>query len=309
MKFSPLSIRPGEKVQSLDKLHFCFNLLILVMRFIGERFRRESREAAITELREKLFGPAKGLTGERWFARPLDGKEMRKWYFPSKYAMQDFRVDDYFDMQAERFKARPVHPSIKAFSDTVARVLKNKDKIKHLFESIDHETLLKSGPLQDLFSIYSIVNNESICNDMMTEEQGQSEVAFLLESLRELSGNNKALQVSRKINEEQLGWKEARRLVLDEMKQCERKDDLSVGMDVSDQFINDEDKEFLGRRHRFIDPLHRRKRLKWMERLLASKHSAQELKHHLYYKTQPDKRDVYPTNMGPATIKWPSPHQ
>ena len=236
------------------------------------------------------------MSGERWFARPLDGKLLRQWYFPSKYGFQNFKMEEYIEMQAERFKDRPVHPSVKLFSDTLTRVAQESVKIGEFLEKNKGD---KS--LDDLKAIYDMVVEED------KEVRDEDEIAFLLETLRAHAGAEKAIQIASKLNNELISLVEARRLILDCLKQENGKGMVGsggFGVDYSES-----EKKILGRRHRFVDPLQRRRRLKWMERLLQGKHSAQELKHGSHYKTHPDQQEIYPTNMGPVTIKWPSPYQ
>jgi hypothetical protein len=63
---------------------------------------------------------------------------------------------------------------------------------------------------------------------------------------------------------------------------------------------------FVNRRHRFVDPLFRRRRLKWMERFLAGMNSAKEIKYNRHFTRQPDLQPKWPSNLGSVTVKWPN---
>jgi len=67
-------------------------------------------------------------------------------------------------------------------------------------------------------------------------------------------------------------------------------------------------RRYLARRHRFIDPMYRRRRLKWIERTMAEKNKETEVKFNSYYTTHPDDQVDWPTNKGSVTVVWPSPY-
>jgi hypothetical protein len=285
------------------------------MRFVAKRFVRESKQAEVEQLRERIFGPHRGLPGERWFARPLDGKTMRQWYFPSKYSFQNFRLDEYFEMQNERFAPRPVHPAVTQYASTVQRIVQHRDTIERFLADASDEQFQMNPVLRDLRDLHSLLFLSSpAAEEEQTEvaiiADQQDELTFLLETLRAHSGARSATSLAQKIHEEGLSFSAARKAIFEELKNVssgiERPADQKVDMTAN---FSEEQKKQLTKRYRFIDPLYRRRRVKWMERLLTQKHSAQELKHHSYYKTHPDQIDTFPTNMGPATIKWPSPYQ
>jgi len=67
-------------------------------------------------------------------------------------------------------------------------------------------------------------------------------------------------------------------------------------------------RKYLERRHRFIDPMFRRRRLKWLERQMAGKNKETEVKFNTYYATHPDQHKEWPTNKGSVTVTYPSPY-
>jgi len=64
----------------------------------------------------------------------------------------------------------------------------------------------------------------------------------------------------------------------------------------------------LARRHRFVDPMFRRRRLKWLERQVAAKNKEREVKYNPYMVEHPDQKKEWPSNKGSVTITWPSPY-
>ena len=87
-------------------------------------FIDESQLIEVARARERIFGPQGSLLGDRYFRKDLEGRKLMQWYFPSKYGLSDFRVDDYAEMQAERLAPRQVHPAISAFTGTLRNVSK-----------------------------------------------------------------------------------------------------------------------------------------------------------------------------------------
>jgi len=64
----------------------------------------------------------------------------------------------------------------------------------------------------------------------------------------------------------------------------------------------------LKRRHRFVDPMFRRRRLKWLERQMVGRNKPTEVKFNTYYATHPDDQTEWPTNKGSVTVVFPSPY-
>merc|ERR550534_697459 len=59
-------------------------------------------------------------------------------------------------------------------------------------------------------------------------------------------------------------------------------------------------------RNRFIDPMYRRRRLKYLERMQKGKNKDKEVKYNTYYMKHPDVHPMWPTNKGSVTVQWPS---
>lgn len=67
-------------------------------------------------------------------------------------------------------------------------------------------------------------------------------------------------------------------------------------------------RNYLSRRHRFIDPMYRRRRLKWLERQMSDLNREKDVKFSSYYAPHPDDTPEWPTNKGSTTVVWPSPY-
>jgi len=70
---------------------------------------REWKEEQIAIGQERIFGPQGNMPGDRQLRKKLEGRKLMRWYFPSKYNLQDFKNQDYFEMHQERFAPRVKH--------------------------------------------------------------------------------------------------------------------------------------------------------------------------------------------------------
>lgn len=331
---------------------------------------REIRDAQVAGARERVFGPQKDMPGDRYFKKPLEGREIGRWYFPSKYSMQDFRVDEYFEMQAERLAPRKVHQSIHAVQQMLEDVSKRREQLQRFFGQIDEKTFRDNPSLQDLYGLYRMVDEERALKfeppaHVFSEHapwQVQSP-GLIMHELQEKLGRAEAVKVTDRI----MRMQSMDDVEADLRKLCKTHHivpnilGMSVQLDwdaevhyvashtpaervganaASDVFqdthpqkagaklelhfeprrapvravpsavkVTDPGaKAYLARRHRFIDPMYRRRRLKWLERQKAKKNNETEVKFNDYYATHPDNHKVWPTNKGSVTVVWPSPY-
>jgi len=224
------------------------------MRYVVPRDARILASARVKEARQILFGHEQGLPGERWLARPLVSRDMLQWYFPSKYGLQEFRLSEYYQMQAERFAKRPTLPWVGRFSNLSAKMTNGEN-----FEKIDK--FLRNPPPQypnhvvdDFRAMFELVRLGDVTTRLL-------QVASIQPTMGDsASGQEKA---------------------------------------VAPSSITD-------KRHRFVDPLFRRRRLKWMERFLAGMNNSKEIKYNRHFTRHPDEQKKWPTNMGSVTVKWPN---
>lgn len=84
-----------------------------------------------------------------------------RWYFPSKYNMQDFRIDEYFEMQAERFAEREPHRSMPALQEMLEKVSQHREELRAFFEKVDAPTLGNNPTLRDLYGMLQLVEPNS----------------------------------------------------------------------------------------------------------------------------------------------------
>lgn len=68
----------------------------------------------VNSLKLQLFGYAKGFPGESAWLKPLEGRELMNWHWPSKHKIPSFHVDQYFAMQVLRSYIESVHISCSA---------------------------------------------------------------------------------------------------------------------------------------------------------------------------------------------------
>ncbi|CDJ37315.1 hypothetical protein ETH_00032930 [Eimeria tenella] len=101
-------------------------------------------------LQQQLFGFAKGLPGESAWLKPLKGKEMKEYYWPSKYDLPSFSVQQYFEMQALRYAPKQTHPSLLGLSRLLLLMTQKQQQIKKLLQQLDAELLAENPTLQDL---------------------------------------------------------------------------------------------------------------------------------------------------------------
>lgn len=219
------------------------------MRYSSPGNVRQIAQAKVDAVRSLLFGPHAGLPGERWLARPLVARDMLNWYFPSKYGFQEFRLNEYFAMQAERYRKREEPAWTASLRETLSVVEEKKTEIRKFLDSVSEADMRANGTLMDLKSML----------DMLEKDRGVFAV---------------------------IGGEETR-------------DSESVNETISRKVPKD-------KRHRFIDPLFRRRRLKWMERFMAGMNNSKEIKYNRHFTRHPDTQKHWPTNLGSVTVRWPN---
>jgi hypothetical protein len=360
------------------------------------------KEAQINAAKDRVFGPQRNMPGDRFIRRRLEGQELKQMYFPSRFSLQDFRVDEYFEMQAERFAPREVHASIPQLESTLKRIAKNRTKVKDFFETKvkvhtpeGRQTLQENPTLQDLHGLLRHLDawpqlcalgsshpdlatkdleepplrltpksslssrpgsgstDSSQAQTDPSEDSNRRELAMLATQLRDamprgdwmkLEAQMLQLKSAEEVQELLLAAKQQREIVPeykslslvmeDEEVQTDKpafaSKRLSSVLAKTTKGQGDEQKRtqgqekgeatidrylagqgtittYLKRRHRFIEPMYRRRRLKWLEKMQANRIKAKDLQLNDYWPVHPDKKEKWPTNMGSVTIKWPSP--
>ncbi|KAF4655623.1 hypothetical protein FOL46_008185 [Perkinsus olseni] len=132
------------------------------MRWSGAAVKhlRGVKQQHVQEMQDRLWGPMKGMPGERWFLKPLEGPKYAEWYFPSKYNVPEFKVGDYFEMQAERYRKK-THPAMAQFDKVTNRVYRDKDRIRAFLSRLDEESFRKEPAFQDLYAMYRLMDPKS----------------------------------------------------------------------------------------------------------------------------------------------------
>lgn len=118
---------------------------------------RLNRREELNDARRVLFGYQSGMPGEGQFIKPLDGKSFMRWHLPSRYMMQDFRVDQYLEMQALRFTPVQRHAVMDQLTQSLMRIIATRSHIKSFFETLDEESFYDSPSLQDLYGLYRTI--------------------------------------------------------------------------------------------------------------------------------------------------------
>jgi len=118
---------------------------------------RKVKDEHIAAARESIFGPQGHMPGDRYFQKRLEGRQLMRWYFPSKYNLQDFRIDEYFEMQAERFEERPRHACIDAMENILMKVAERHEDLQSFFRDLDEASYRANPSLQDLYGLFRLV--------------------------------------------------------------------------------------------------------------------------------------------------------
>lgn len=414
------------------------------MRRIGSRVVKEAR---IKAAKDRIFGAQENMPGDRFFQRNLEGHQLKQMYFPSRFSLQDFRVDEYFEMQAERFAPREVHPSMPQLEATLHRIAKNRKKIEEFFntklkiDTPEGRQIFQDNPtLQDLHGLLRHLEARPQLQALESSQQGHTEedameaaasslhltptstltsrpsststfqpsaeeleesdrrqLATLATQLRDamprdefrtLEAQLLQLKSAEEVRDVLLEQVKAHGIVPDYSsltlmieneggnvaKSAGRQEeatsetdadapdatgtddeyglvDLSVtdaaplsvpplfapkrlssvlaaskgemhaekmrrakgrekGEEAVKRFLNGQGPvtQYLKRRHRFIEPMYRRRRLKWLEKMQANRIKTKDLQLNEYWPLHPDQKEKWPTNMGSVTVKWPSPY-
>eukprot|EP00747_Dinoflagellata_sp_TGD_P182058 gnl/TRDRNA2_/TRDRNA2_36126_c0_seq1.p1 gnl/TRDRNA2_/TRDRNA2_36126_c0~~gnl/TRDRNA2_/TRDRNA2_36126_c0_seq1.p1 ORF type:complete len:372 (+),score=85.33 gnl/TRDRNA2_/TRDRNA2_36126_c0_seq1:42-1157(+) len=345
---------------------------------------RALRDEHVAAARERIFGPQGSMPGDRYLRKKLEGRNLMRWYFPSKYNLQDFRIDEYFEMQAERFAPRKPHDCIQSLTKSLVEVQQQREQLRTFFKSLDEHTFLNNPSLQDLYGLFRLVDPDYALPFKVDERtfkehsplfrpssSGNSEDAAPLrlsprgrDGRLEVDEAEMAAQwgllrdqrpkASFDLLDAQIGQQNSFEGVQDAVNAEAVKQPVEVPFrDVTvvlEDGSNDEEpprrrvaahftrphlggtekekakavsdaedelaklrkaalpiRKHLAKRHRFVDPMFRRRRLKWLERQMAGKNKETEVKFNSYYATHPDDQKVWPGNKGSVTVIYPSP--
>ncbi|CAJ1343192.1 unnamed protein product [Effrenium voratum] len=121
---------------------------------------RALKEEQIAIARERVFGPQGSMPGDREFRKKLEGRKLMRWYFPSKFNLQEFQIHDYFEMQAERFAPRDQHSSVQKLIQMLDKVAKNREGLRKFFNDLDEEAFMQNHTLQDLYGFFRLLDGD-----------------------------------------------------------------------------------------------------------------------------------------------------
>ena len=268
-----------------------------MMRYTAGVNSRLLRAAQVEKARAVLFGHERGLPGERWLARPLVARDMLQWYFPSKFGLQDFRLDEYYTMQAERFRKRQPMPWVDRFRALMDTVQARKEEVGGYLRTVSESEYRDKDEVKDLHAMYLLLGNESVLSFSVGNTPP-------VPSLRDAIGGNcdmpSTVAISSSGESRQADSKILQQALLRERHVWKRLSTGSSGCDADTSSL------YVNKRHRFVDPLFRRRRLKWMERFLAGMNNAKEIKYNRHFTRHPDEQKQWPSNLGSVTVRWPN---
>ncbi|SBS88875.1 conserved Plasmodium protein, unknown function [Plasmodium ovale] len=108
----------------------------------------------VESCRKKIFGYVQNLPGENNWVKPLIGKSMQNYYFPSKYLHLDFNLKEYLRMQTVRFNRKEIDDSLVNLQKCINLIIENKDIVDTFLSNISKEILLENQSLRDFYSLY-----------------------------------------------------------------------------------------------------------------------------------------------------------
>ncbi|SPJ11613.1 conserved protein, unknown function [Plasmodium sp. DRC-Itaito] len=108
----------------------------------------------IESCKKKIFGYVENMPGEKNWLKPLVGKSMQNYYFPSKYLHLDFNLKEYLRMQTVRFKKKETDESLLKLQKCINMIIENKDMIDKFLCKIPKELFIENQSLKDFYELY-----------------------------------------------------------------------------------------------------------------------------------------------------------
>ncbi|VEV59335.1 conserved Plasmodium protein, unknown function [Plasmodium vinckei vinckei] len=124
----------------------------------------------IESCKKKIFGYVQGLPGEKNWVKPLVGKSMQNYYFPSKYLHMDFNMKEYLRLQTVRFQKKEIDDSLINLQKCINLIIENKDKIDNFLSNISKEMLIENQSLKDFYFLYSSIVPSNKFKHTLTRE-------------------------------------------------------------------------------------------------------------------------------------------
>lgn len=108
----------------------------------------------IESSQQKIFGYLKNMPGEKNWIKPLMGKNLQNYYFPSKYLHLDFNLKEYLRMQTVRFNKKNIDDSLLKLQECINLIIENKKIIDDFFSKVTKELLYENQSLKDFYFLY-----------------------------------------------------------------------------------------------------------------------------------------------------------
>ncbi|CDO65699.1 conserved protein, unknown function [Plasmodium reichenowi] len=127
-------------------------ILISQIKNVGDIKLRNLK--GIESCKKKIFGYVENMPGEKNWLKPLVGKSMQNYYFPSKYLHLDFNLKEYLRMQTVRFKKKETNESLLKLQKCINMIIENKDMIDKFLCKIPKELYIENQSLKDFYELY-----------------------------------------------------------------------------------------------------------------------------------------------------------
>ena len=133
-------------------------------------------------------------------------------------------MEEYLEMQAERYVGSKTPDAIKEFNLTLQKAVKKRPEFENLLSSLSAEEIKAHPTLQDLMGLYQVhdtmfANQQQVSLGGFTDEK--DEVLFLLSKLEDSMAKTDFMCLQRDV--QQLpSVHEAKRLVLDKAKELKK---------------------------------------------------------------------------------------
>ncbi|CAD7944622.1 unnamed protein product [Amoebophrya sp. A25] len=382
---------------------------------------RLQRQSHLADVRARIFGEREKKVGEHMFRRPLDGPELNRHYFPSKFNFQSFHLDEYMDMQRDRFfNRRPVHPCVGELEMALEQVREGRKRTeirnwisgysyiasssqrtqqepqpqdtsstskhptsqnqlqiaashRNRLEQRDPQSLIDLSQLLDLAEtvhpettscwevveggtstrtsleasqqvdgaegadtvvgvdvdvkgVEDIKDSLSTSTDKSTSTEERAEplssdnadshssadageslsTASVSESTTSSGKADRILGIEKPSSAAESGEEEKPDFLASLFQQdSSTSHDSTSTQDLIQELAAKEKELEKSVQFRFVCPMYRRRRVKWLDRFTKGQHKKKAKQYHSYYLVHPDDKPVFPDNLGSVTVRWP----
>mmetsp|Transcript_5646 Transcript_5646/g.14108 ORF Transcript_5646/g.14108 Transcript_5646/m.14108 type:complete len:233 (+) Transcript_5646:320-1018(+) len=228
------------------------------------------------------------------FRRPLEGPRINRHYFPSKFAFQSFHLDEYLQMQHDRFRG--------VYRKNL-RVPQGQDDPGDTEDTVE-ETL--GALLERLREPAARAQARAELDGLPPPDDPMLDggLTQLRLSPQQRDDLRDLLQMAEAkfVREQDEHWDN---YCAQQGEDGEQRHEDVVHLDEGKVKV-DRPPASSNIKFRFVDPMFRRRRVKWLERFSKGVHRKKEKQYNAYYLTHPDEKPVWPDNYGSVTVRWPN---